>query len=148
MQLFPIFKQTLPLVLACCFAAGVAATPTQALSSIETVTSMYEAGNYNEVIALLENEVVNEPNNAAYHHLLAKSYGREAQRVNWLKAMDYARKTRDHLQIAVELEATNLVYLDDLKEYYREAPVFLGGNKRKAVELEARIRQIRQLSQI
>ncbi|MEQ8796016.1 MAG: hypothetical protein RLT87_04845 [Gammaproteobacteria bacterium] len=148
MSLFSVFKFMMPLVLATCIAGGVQASPTQALSSLEAVTNMYEAGNYDETIALLTDAVVTEPDNAAYHHLLAKSYGRSAQQVSWLKAIEYARKTRTHLEIAVKLEANNLVYLDDLMDYYLEAPVFLGGSKRKADEIATRISQLRQLSQI
>lgn len=148
MSLFSAFKFMMPLLLATCIAGGVQASPTQALSSLEAVTNMYEAGNYDETIALLTDAIVTEPDNAAYHHLLAKSYGRSAQQVNWLKAIEYARKTRTHLEIAVTLEANNLRYLDDLMDYYLEAPVFLGGSKRKADEIAARISQLRQLSQI
>ena len=148
MQLLSVYRHVIALVFATCFAGGVLATPTQALSSFKAVEEMYEAGNYDKVIALLEDDVRAEPENAAYHHLLAKGYGREAQRVNWIKAIDYARKTRTHLEIAVKLETTNLVYLDDLMDYYVEAPGFLGGNKRKAEEIAAKIQQLRQLSQL
>lgn len=148
MSLRSIFKLMAPVLLAFCMTGSLQASPTQALSSLDAVTNMYEAGNYDEIIALLKDAIVTEPDNAAYHHMLAKSYGRSAQRVNWLKAIEYARKTRTHLEIAVKLDADNLVYLDDLKDYYFEAPGFLGGDKRKAEEIATRISQLRQMSQI
>ncbi len=141
------FIKLLVLVAALLNAMHVLAASTDGLSPIETVRSMYEAGDYQQVIALLKDAIAADPDNAEYHHVIAKSYGRAAQTVNWFKAMDFARKTRDHLQSAVKLDPNNVVYLDDLMDYYREAPAFLGGDKRKADEISSRIRQIQQLSQ-
>ena len=102
----------------------------------------YEEEQYDKAIPELESAVKLEPHNAQYHHILAKSYGREAEKVNWLKAMDFAKKTLAHLQIAVELDENNLEYLDDLMDYYREAPGFLGGNTQKANEIEKQIEML------
>ena len=99
----------------------------------------YENEQYDKAITKLENAIKLEPNIAHYHHILAKSYGYEAERANWFKAMDFAKKTLVHLQLAVELDENNLEYLDDLMDYYREAPVFLGGNEKKADEIEKQI---------
>ena len=74
------------------------------------------------------------------------SYGREAELANWFKAMDYAKKTLAHLETAVKLDANNLEYLDDLMDYYRQAPRFLGGSKEKATEIENKIRSLKQAS--
>ena len=106
---------------------------------------LYEAEQYDEAIPYLEHAVKAEPENAIYHHVLAKSYGREAEKVNWFSAMNYASKTRQHLETAVELETNNIQYLDDLMDYYREAPQFLGGNKKKAEALRLRIEQLTRM---
>ena len=102
----------------------------------------YEREEYDKAIPELESAVKLEPLNAQYHHILAKSYGREAEKVNWLKAMNFAKKTLAHLQLAVELDENNLEYLDDLMDYYREAPGFLGGNNQKADEIEKQIEML------
>ena len=96
----------------------------------------YENKKYNEAIELLEAAVKLEPEVAVYHHILAKSYGREAEQTGWFRAMSLAKKTLAHLQLANELDGDNLDILDDLKEYYREAPGFLGGDDKKADEIE------------
>ncbi len=104
----------------------------------------FEAGNFELAIPLLEKTVLAEPKNAEYHHLLAKSYGRHAEQVNWLKAVRYAKKTRQHLEIAVELAPENTAILDDMMDYYQEAPAFLGGNKKKAKAIKDLIEKINQ----
>jgi len=49
----------------------------------------YEAEKYADAIRQLEGAIQLEPKIAEYHHILAKSYGREAERVNWFRAMNF-----------------------------------------------------------
>tara|TARA_R110000782_G_scaffold86887_3_gene168314 strand:+ start:6987 stop:7505 length:519 start_codon:yes stop_codon:yes gene_type:complete len=102
----------------------------------------YEDEKYSEAIKKLELAVEIEPQVAEYHHILAKSYGREAERTNWFKAVNYAKKTLVHLEIAAELDSQNIDILDDLRDYYREAPGFLGGDAEKANKVEDLIKNI------
>ena len=104
--------------------------------------SHYEDKNYARAIIKLEDAIKLEPEVAKYHHILAVSYGREAEQVNWITAMNFARKTLTHLEIAIKLDADNLEILDDLMDYYREAPGFLGGNDKKADEIEHLIEKL------
>ena len=104
--------------------------------------ALYEAEHYEEAIEVLTGLVNLQPEHADYHHTLAKSYGRQAEQVNWFKAMNYAKKTREHLEIAVDLKPDNVQYLDDLMDYYREAPSFLGGDKKKAETIRLRIEKL------
>ena len=101
----------------------------------------YENKQYNEAIKELEVAVKKEPQVADYHHLLAKSYGREAEKANWFRAIQYAKKTLVHLEFAAELDNQNIDILDDLMDYYREAPVFLGGDSEKADKIERLIKK-------
>lgn len=102
----------------------------------------YEEKHYEEAIADLKLAVEKKPEVAKYHHILAVSYGREAENVNWFKAMDYAKKTLLHLEKANELDPNNLEILDDLMDYYHEAPGFLGGDMKKGDEIQAVIEKI------
>jgi tetratricopeptide (TPR) repeat protein len=102
----------------------------------------YENKNYEEAIKQLEIAVAQEPEIARYHHILAVSYGREAENVNWFKAMDYAKRTLKHLEISNELDPNNLEILDDLMDFYHEAPGFLGGDMKKGDEIEALIEKL------
>jgi len=107
----------------------------------------YENKKYAEAIKQLENAVALEPKIAKYHHILAVSYGREAENVNWFKAMDYAKRTLKHLQKSDELDPNNLEILDDLMDFYHEAPSFLGGDTKKGDEIEALIKELNQETQ-
>jgi tetratricopeptide (TPR) repeat protein len=102
----------------------------------------FEGQKYNVAIEKLENAIKLEPKNAAYHQLLAKSYGREAENANWFRAMSLAKKTLTHLKVAEKLDSYNVDILDDLMDYYREAPGFLGGDTKKANEIEGLIEKI------
>lgn len=104
--------------------------------------TQYENRNYEAAIKQLEIAVAQEPEVAKYHHILAVSYGRGAEKVNWFKAMDYAKKTLTHLEKSNELDPNNLEILDDLMDYYHEAPGFLGGDTKKGDEIEAQIKRL------
>ena len=102
----------------------------------------YENKQYEKAVTDLKVAVEKEPEIAKYHHILAVSYGREAENVNWFKAMDYAKKTLLHLEKANELDPHNLEILDDLMDYYHEAPGFLGGDTEKGDKIQALIEKL------
>jgi tetratricopeptide (TPR) repeat protein len=107
----------------------------------------YKNEKYDEAIKQLKRAVKMEPEEAEYHHILAVSYGREAENVNWFKAMDYAKRTLTHLKKSDELDPNNLEILDDLMDFYHEAPGFLGGDMEKGDEIEALIEKLSRKSQ-
>lgn len=99
----------------------------------------YEAGRYEEATRLLNEVMAHEPACAPCAHLLGRSYGRLAERARGLHALGLARKTRDALELAVQLDPENPGAIEDLIRYYRAAPGFLGGSPEKALELEQRL---------
>jgi len=111
-------------------------------SLFQSGLSHYENKQYDKAIKQLKRAVESEPEEAKYHHILAVSYGREAENVNWFKAMDYAKRTLTHLKKSDELDPNNLEILDDLMDFYHEAPSFLGGNMKKGDEIEALIEKL------
>jgi tetratricopeptide (TPR) repeat protein len=121
---------------------GTALANSEAESLFNAGLAHYESEKYEEAIKELESAVKLAPDVAKYHHILAVSYGREAERANWFKAMNYAKKTLSHLESAIKLDQHNLEILDDLMDYYREAPGFLGGNVKKANEIEDLIEKL------
>ncbi len=72
------------------------------------------------------------PGISAYHHLLGKCYGKLAESAIWFRATSLARKTLESLRRAVELDNENVSALRDLRDFYRRAPRFIGGDKDKA----------------
>lgn len=134
--------KTFALFILCCIVSTAMQASPGVVATLQEGRAFYEQGRYDEAIALLEAAAGPGAGNPVYHHLLAQSYGRAAENANWLKAMGLAKKTLAQLEIAVSLEPDNLQYLDDLKDYYRDAPGFLGGDRDKAREIEALIKKI------
>lgn len=131
------------LALSCMFMlSGVALASPEAEKPYNSGLAYFEAQQYAAAIKQLQMAVKLEPENATYHHILAKSYGREAESANWFRAMDLAKKTLTHLELAAKLDSDNVDILDDLMDYYREAPQFLGGDTKKANEIEGLIENI------
>lgn len=119
------------------------------VAAVENSDSLYlQAGqkfqnrNYADAVTLLERAVADAPGVSRYHHLLGKCYGRMAETAGAFRAFSLARKTRHELEKAVELDGENMEALQDLMEYYREAPVFLGGSSKKAGEIEERLTRL------
>ncbi len=129
--------------LSCVFMLSeVALASPEAEKSYNSGLAYFENQQYGAAIEQLQTAIKLEPDNATYHHILAKSYGREAESANWFRAMDLAKKTLTHLELAAKLDSNNVNILDDLMDYYREAPQFLGGDMKKANEIEGLIENI------
>lgn len=101
----------------------------------------YAIERWDDAISNGERAIALQPNNSVYHMWLGRAYGGKADSVNFLSAIDFAKKVRDHFEKAVQLDGTNLAARSDLAEFYVEAPGFLGGGKDKARE------QARQIAQ-
>lgn len=129
--------------LSCVFMLSeVALASPESEKSYHSGLAYFEGQQYVAAIEKLQTAIKLEPENAVYHHILAKSYGREAESANWFRAMSLAKKTLTHLELAAKLDSDNVNILDDLMDYYREAPQFLGGDTKKANEIENLIENI------
>lgn len=102
----------------------------------------YRDQGYEDAAALLKDAISVEPGESRYHHLLGKCYGRMAEMAGPFRAFSLALETRRQFEKAVELDGENIAALNDLMEYYREAPGFLGGSRKKADEIEKRITRL------
>jgi Flp pilus assembly protein TadD len=104
--------------------------------------SQYMLGDYKKATEALERAVAGEPGSSEYHLWLGRAFGRRAETSSPFTAPGYASKTRRAFEKAVELDAKNKEALNDLFEYYLEAPGFLGGGVDKAARLAQRIAQL------
>jgi tetratricopeptide (TPR) repeat protein len=75
------------------------------------------------------------PRNSEYAHWLGRGYGRRAETSNPLTAPMHASKARQYFEEAVRLDPGNEEALNDLFDYYLQAPGFLGGGYDKAERL-------------
>ncbi|MDX1519555.1 MAG: hypothetical protein R3318_05485 [Gammaproteobacteria bacterium] len=99
----------------------------------------YEADDYETAVTSLEKATEMDQSRSEYFHYLGKSYGKLAQESNWFRAMDLSQKTLVALKQAVQLDENNDRAVIDLIKFYRQAPAFLGGDEKKAAELEKRL---------
>ncbi len=99
-------------------------------------------GEYKKASEAFEKLVAAEPRNSEYHHWLGKAYGRRAETSSFVTAPRYASKAREEFEKAVELDPRNSEAVNDLFEYYLEAPGFLGGGLEKAAALVKRIGEL------
>ncbi len=100
---------------------------------------LFMLGDYKKAVTAFERAFALEPANSEYAHWLGRSYGRRAETSTPFLAPLHASKARGYFEKAVALDATNEEALNDLFDYYLEAPGFLGGGYDKAEAVAARI---------
>ena len=108
--------------------------------------TVFEAGrraflsaDYKKAGEAFEKAVAADPRNSDYNLWLGRAYGRRAETASVFTAPGLASKARQHFEKAVELNPRNGEALNDLFDYYVEAPGFLGGGFDKAEALIAKI---------
>jgi len=99
-------------------------------------------GDFKKAADAFQKSVELEPANSEYNHWLGRAYGRRAETASPLLAPVNAAKARQYFERAVELDSTNEEALNDLFDYYLQAPGFLGGGYEKAAEVAKRIGKI------
>jgi tetratricopeptide (TPR) repeat protein len=116
--------------------------PTQEKTAVELVLigqDYFMLGDAKRASEFFQQAVTTEPGNSVYHHWLGRAYGRRAEMGNPFTALSYASKARLNFEKAVELDPKNSEAVNDLFEYYLEAPGFIGGGMDKAVKIAERI---------
>ncbi len=103
--------------------------------------SYYELKKFGDAVDVLESAAEISPRSSEAQLWLGRAYGRLAEG-NKLLAFGRARKARAAFEKAVELDPKNRDALDDLFEFYFEAPGIVGGGLDKA---EAVAKQIAAL---
>jgi tetratricopeptide (TPR) repeat protein len=96
-------------------------------------------GDYKQAAEALERAFSMEPANSEYAHWLGRSLGRRAETSLPFLAPKYASKARIYFEKAVELDPNNEEALNDLFDYYLEAPGFHGCGYDKAEAIAQRI---------
>ena len=102
----------------------------------------YMLGDFKKASEALEKAHNAQPSNSEYALWLGRAYGRRAETSSPFTAPGLASKARQYLEIAVRLNPRNAEALNDLFEYYLEAPGFLGGGLDKAQQLAGQMAQV------
>jgi tetratricopeptide (TPR) repeat protein len=100
----------------------------------------FQMGEYKKAIDALEEATKAAPSSSTDWNWLGRAYGKQADTGSKFTAFGNARKARDAFEKAVALDPGSLDAVDDLFEYYLEAPGFLGGGDDKAVRLAETVR--------
>ncbi|MBI4442463.1 MAG: tetratricopeptide repeat protein [Acidobacteria bacterium] len=101
----------------------------------------YGLEDFKKATEALQRAVAADPQNSHSVDWLGKAFGRRAETSSFLTAPSYASQARKYFEQAVELDPQNQSALDDLFDYYLEAPGFLGGGQDKAAALSERVRE-------
>ena len=96
-------------------------------------------GEHKRAAESFEKALTQDPQNSKYMHWLGRSYGRQAESANPFSAPGLAVKTRQAFEKAIAMDPLNKEALNDLFEYYMDAPGFLGGGLNRAEQLVGRI---------
>jgi len=99
-------------------------------------------GDAKKATEFFQQAVAAEPDNSVYHHWLGRAFGRRAEMGNPFSAMSYASKARQNFEKAVELDPKNSEAVNDLFEFYLEAPSFIGGGMEKAAKVADQIAEM------
>lgn len=94
---------------------------------------------YKKAIEAFGKAAVMEPANSDYQLWLGRAYGRQAETGGWLGASGNATRARQAFEKAVTLDPNNREALNDLFDYYLNAPALLGGGLDKAEAIARRI---------
>ena len=90
---------------------------------------------YKKATEALEKAVALDPQNSMTLTWLGRAEGRRAETSMALGGISHATKAREYLEKAVQLNPANKDALDDLFDYYIQAPGFMGGGFDKAHKL-------------
>jgi tetratricopeptide (TPR) repeat protein len=93
----------------------------------------YSFSRWDDAINALQHATALQPTNSEFHMWLGRAYGEKADDSGPLTGFRMARKTRDELERAVQLDGNNVAARSDLAEYYTGAPGIVGGGKDKAL---------------
>jgi pentatricopeptide repeat protein len=88
-----------------------------------------------KAVEFFEKAVALNGNNAEYYDWLGRAYGSKAQKASKFKLPFLARSTRMAWEKGLSIDPNNLDIMEDLVQYYLQAPGFLGGSKEKAREM-------------
>jgi tetratricopeptide (TPR) repeat protein len=99
----------------------------------------FELKEYGKAIDALEKAEKLAPKSSTVQLWLGRAWGRLADEGSKLLAFGRARKTKAAFEKSVELDPKNMDALDDLYQYYFEAPGIVGGGLDKAEAVARRI---------
>jgi len=97
--------------------------------------SLFLACEFKQAALAFEKALAGQPDRAALHYWLGKSYARLAEISGPLTAPKAARKARRSLEQAVKIDPQNHQYWQELFDFYLDSPEWFGGGLKQAAAL-------------
>ena len=104
--------------------------------------SYFGQADYKKAGEAFEKAVAADPNNSDYVLWLGRAWGRRAESASPFMAPTYASRARTQFEKSVTLNPSNKEALNDLFDYYLNAPGFLGGGFDRAQALVDKIAKL------
>lgn len=116
-----------------------AETAPDAASYVLMGKNHFMLGDYGKATRYFESALALAPRSSACELWLGRTYGKRAETGGWLLAGLNASKARQHFERAAAIDPHNAEALNDLFDYYLNAPEILGGGLEKAEAIARRI---------
>jgi len=120
----------------------LAANPADAIAGAVLSRVRSEQGRVDEAIKLATAAAAADPKNPDVLYAVAEANGRKAGAVSILKAGGYAGKLRKSAEAALAVDPNHVNSTSILIDFFRRAPGFMGGDKKKAAELTEKLTQL------
>jgi tetratricopeptide (TPR) repeat protein len=95
--------------------------------------------NYEKAVQYFEKALALAPMDSDSHLWLGRAWGKRAEADGWFAAPSRASKARQHFEMAIALNPKNNEAMNDLFDFYLNAPGFVGGGVEKAEAIAGRI---------
>jgi tetratricopeptide (TPR) repeat protein len=99
----------------------------------------YQLGDFKKAADALEKAAMSAPSDSMIQDWLGRALGERAETSFAFAAAAHARKAREAFEHAVRLDPANTVALNDLFDFYIQAPGIMGGGIEKARDLIPRL---------
>jgi tetratricopeptide (TPR) repeat protein len=113
----------------------VSANPKDGQSYLLLCRSFYAEEHEDEAIDACEHAVQMLPRSSQALDWMGRAYGMKADHAGPIAGFNLARKVKTALETAVELDPRNGAAVNDLSEFYIDAPSVIGGGEDKATAL-------------
>ena len=123
----------------------ITANPADAPSRLLLCRALYAEELIDDAVTACEAAQERAPNNSVIEDWLGRAYGRKADHAGPISGFQLARRVRDTFEASVQHDPHNGDAVNDLSEYYINAPAMVGGGLDKADALADR--SIAQLPQ-
>jgi Tfp pilus assembly protein PilF len=101
----------------------------------------FERRDFEKAAGLYEKAAAANPKSAQAQYLLGGAYGRQAQQASLLSQASLAKKAKNALETAIQLDPNHIDARMALVDFYTIAPGFLGGSDEKAREQATEIKK-------